>query len=154
MADSISFEVITPEGLKFQEDVYQVSLPTRDGYIGILPSHIPLITLIVPGIITIDRHRGLDEFEKRERLATAGGFCDVDGKRVRLLADTAERAEDIDEEKAKQALEQAHTMRREAKDALTLEQAVRFISEETARLKVLELKRGWRKSGQQPPHTR
>lgn len=145
MADSISFEIITPEGLQFQEDVYSVSLPTRDGYIGILPSHIPLITLIVPGVITIHKHKD-QAFEQAERLATAGGFCDVDGKRVRLLADTAERAENIDEEKARQALAQAHAMRREAKDALTLEQAIHFIEQETARLKVLELKRGWKQS--------
>lgn len=149
MADTISFEIITPEGLQFQEDVYQVSLPTEDGYIGLLPSHIPLITIIVPGVITIHKHKD-QAFEQAERLATAGGFCDVDGKRVRLLADTAERAEDIDEGKAQAALAQAHAMRRTAKDALTLEQAVRFISQETARLKVAGFKRRWKQSSSSP----
>lgn len=153
MSDSISFEIVTPEGLKFQEEIYQVSLPTPQGYIGILPNHIPLITIITPGVITIDRHPGLDEFEKKERLATAGGFIQIDGKRVRLLADTADRAEDIDEAKAREALEQAKAMQRQAKDPVTLEQAVRFINQETARLKVLELRRGWKESSGRTTHS-
>lgn len=145
MPDALSFEIVTPEGLKFQEDVYQVSLPTDQGYIGILPNHIPLITIITPGVITIHKHKD-QGYEASQQLATAGGFVDIDGKRVRLLADSAERAEDIDEEKAKAAFEQAKQMHRQAKDALTLKQAMTFINQETARLKVAQFKRGWKQS--------
>lgn len=146
MADSLSFEVITPEGLQFQEDVYAVNLPTADGHIGILPNHTPLITLVTPGVITIHKHKD-QGYEAPQQLATAGGFVDIDGQRVRLLADTAERAEDIDEEKVKEALEKAKAMQRQAKDALTLNQAIQFINQETARLKVLEFRRRWKQQG-------
>lgn len=145
MPDTLSFEIVTPEGLQFQDDVYQVTLPTPDGYIGILPHHVPLISLVTPGVITIHRHKD-QTFEAAEHLACAGGFCDIDGQRVRLLADTAERAEDIDEAKAEAALERAKTLKREAKDAVTLEQAVRLVEAETARLKAAQFKRRWRKS--------
>lgn len=145
MPDSLSFEIITPEGLQFQDDVYQVSLPTPEGYIGILPHHIPLVSVIAPGVISIRRHKD-EALEETEYLACTGGFCDIDGRRVRLLADTAERAEDIDEAKAQEALARAKQLRIEAKDAITLEQAVRLIEAETARFKTAQFKRRWRKS--------
>lgn len=145
MSDTLSFEIVTPDGLQFQDNVYQVSLPTPDGYIGILPHHIPLISLITAGVISIRRHKD-EALEQTEHLATAGGFCDIDGRRVRLLADTAERAEDIDEDKAQQALDRAKLLKLEAKDTVTLEQAVRLIDAETVRLKAAQFKRRWRKS--------
>ncbi len=145
MADSISFEVVTPEGLKFQDDVYQVNLPTPQGYIGVLPNHVPLITIVTPGVIVIHKHRD-QSYEDTERLATAGGFVDIDGKRARLLADTAERAEEIDEAAAQTALARAKELRQGAKDVMTLQEATRFIEQETARLKTLSFKRRWKES--------
>lgn len=147
-SDTISFEIVTPAGLQFQDNVYQVTLPTPDGYIGILPHHIQLISIITPGVISIRSHKDAT-FEQVEHLATAGGFCDIDGQRVRLLADTAERAEDIDEDKAQQALDRAKLLKQEAKDTVTLEQAVRLIEAESARLAAAQFKRRWKRSGSQ-----
>lgn len=140
MPDRVSFEIITPEGLKFQAEVYEVVLPTPLGYIGILPNHIPLISTVSPGVMRIRHHKD-DPAERVEVLATAGGFVDVDGKRVRLLADTAERAEDIDEERAQTALVQAQEIKKQAKDQEVLTRALQVIEHHTARLKVAELKR-------------
>lgn len=140
----ITFEIITPEGPKFSEEVYSVSLPTRQGQIGVLPHHVPLISIVTPGIVFIRRHEDASE-DQAEPLATAGGFVEIDGRRVRLLADSAQRAEDIDELKAKEALAHAQQMRRTAKNHVDLAEALAIIEQNTARLKVAELKRRRRK---------
>jgi F-type H+-transporting ATPase subunit epsilon len=140
----VSFELITPEGLKFQENVYEVMLPTPDGYIGVLPHHIPLITIATPGVISI-RRRSDDRDEDVEHMATSGGFVEIDGKRVRLLADSAERAEDIDEFKAQEALKRAKELQTTHADQVSLADAARLIETNLARLKVAELKRRRRK---------
>lgn len=140
----ISFELVTPEGLKVQEEVYEVLLPTPNGQIGIFPNHMPLITIVTPGVISI-RKRESDSDESLEHLATSGGLMEIDGTRARLLADTAERAEDINEMHAKEALNRALEMQRTAKDQVSLADATSIIEQSTARLKVAELKRKRRK---------
>lgn len=139
------FEIVTPDGLKFQTEVYEVILPTPQGYIAILPHHIPLLSLVTPGVISI-RHRASDPDEALEHLATAGGFVEVDRHRTRVLADSAERADDIDELRTKEALEQARELRRQAKDQVALADALGLIEQNTARLKVAELRRRSRPS--------
>jgi F-type H+-transporting ATPase subunit epsilon len=86
MPAPISFEVITPAGLLFQADVWEVRLPAPEGQIGILPHHIPLITLVVPGEIIIRRH---EQDGAEERIVCGGGLVEIDGRRVRVLADEA-----------------------------------------------------------------
>jgi F-type H+-transporting ATPase subunit epsilon len=136
----VSFEIITLEGLKFQEDVWQVELPTPSGVVGILPHHIPLISIVSPGVIRIWRRKDMAETDI-EQIATAGGFVEVDGGRVRLLADSAERAEDIDQLKAQEALERAKEMRSRAHDETSLGEVTGMIQRESARLQVAQLKR-------------
>jgi len=140
MASVVTFELITPEGLKIQEEVYELLLPTPNGQIGILPNHMPLISIVTPGVISI-RRRQEDTDQALEHLATSGGFLEVDDKKVRLLADSAERAEDIDELKAQQALEKAKEMQKTAKDQVSLAEATSIIEQSTARLRVAELKK-------------
>ena len=140
MSATISFELITPDGLKFQEEVYEVVLPTPEGRIAVLPRHTPLITLVVPGVLMMKR-RSTDTADRVEHVATSGGFAEIDGHRIRLLADTAERADDIDELKAQEALQKAQNLKAENKDQVSLADATRLIELNTARLKVAELKR-------------
>lgn len=144
MADTISFELITPLGPKFEEEVYEVVLPTPEGLIGVLARHMPLISIVTPGVLEI-RRRASDTADQVEHIATSGGFVEIDGHRLRLLADTAERAEDIDELKAQEALKRAHTVKATNKDQVSLADATRLIELNTARLKVSGLKRRRRK---------
>ncbi len=141
----LSFEIVTLEGLKFQEDVWQVELPTPNGLMGILPHHIPLISIVSPGVIRIWRRQDIADTDI-ENIATAGGFVEIDGGRVRLLADSAERAEDIDSLKAQEALERAKKMRAGAHDEISLSEVTGMIQRESARIRVAELKRRRRKS--------
>lgn len=144
MSDQLTFELITPEGPKFSGAVYEVILPTPTGQIALLPHHVSLIALINPGVISIRRHAE-DTDDRMEDLASAGGIAEVDGKRVRVLADSAERAEDIDELRARQALEKAKFIRQSAADQVALADATGLIELNIARLKVTELKRRRRK---------
>lgn len=135
-----SFEIVTPEGLKFQAEVYEAIIPTPQGYIAVLPHHVPLISLVATGVISI-RHRKDDADEHLEHLATTGGFVEISRHRIRVLADSAERADDIDELKAQEAIAHARHLRQQTRDAIALADATALIEQNTARLKVAELKR-------------
>jgi F-type H+-transporting ATPase subunit epsilon len=139
MPSPISFELVTPHGLAFQEDVAEVLLPTPDGQVAILPHHMPLVILVSPGVISFRKHS--EVAEAFEHLATAGGLAEISGRRVRLLADSAERADDINEAKVQEALAQAKAMQAKAKDRVSLADATSLIEVSIARLKVAELKR-------------
>src|SRR3989339_2071834 len=94
-AKNIKFEIVTPERVVLKEDVVQVTVPTRQGEITVLPDHIPLVAPLMPGVIEAVRTDG-----SREIMSLSGGFIEVLKNRVVILADTAERAEEIDMEKA------------------------------------------------------
>lgn len=140
MMSQLSFEIVTPAGVVFQEEVYQVLLPTPEGQIGVRPHHIPVVTLLVPGVISVAR-RAADTEEQWEHIATAGGFVEIDGKQVRVLADVAERAQDIDEFKAKEALERAQELAQSQREQVSLAEATGLLGLNMARLKVAELRR-------------
>ncbi len=102
LPDSLTLEVVTPERAVIAEaGVSEVQLPGRGGYLGILPGHAPLLTEL--GIGELSYRKGKDTY-----YATAiGGFAEVLPDRVILLADAAERAEEIDVERARAAQERA-----------------------------------------------
>jgi len=140
MSDKFSFELVTPEGVAFEAEVYQATLPTPDGDITVLPHHQPLITLVSAGVIALTPHTS-DTINQIDYYATNGGVAEIDGRRVRLLADAAERADDIDEMKAKEALERARELQRRSTDHVSLADATALIEHNTARLRVAELRR-------------
>jgi len=86
MADVMKFEVVTPERVLFREQIEAMIMPGADGRLGILPKHAPMVVLLRPGVVKY-RQGGQD--------------------RVVLLADTAEKAADIDILRAQQAKERA-----------------------------------------------
>jgi F-type H+-transporting ATPase subunit epsilon len=101
MADSIQLEVVTPERLLVREDVQSAEIPGKTGYLGILPGHAALVAQLGTGVL------GYDADGRRRNLAVSGGFIEVLDGHVRVLADVAERAEDIDLARAKAALKRA-----------------------------------------------
>jgi F-type H+-transporting ATPase subunit epsilon len=137
---SIAFSLVTPEGVKFESEIWEVILPTPNGQIAVLPHHIPLITLANAGVVSIRPHQDTPD-SNIQHLATSGGLISIHNKTIQLLADTAERAEDIDELRAKQALEQAREIQSTAKDHVSLADATRLIERNLVRLKVAELHR-------------
>jgi len=137
----LTFELVTLEGIKFSEQAYEIILPTPEGQIAVFPEHMPLISVVSPGVISI-RKRASDKDEQMEHFATDGGIVDiVHGKKLRLLADIAEQADDINEAEAKEALKRAEELRANADSQVDLAEASALIAQQSARLRVAELKR-------------
>jgi F-type H+-transporting ATPase subunit epsilon len=101
MANTIKLEIVTPEAKVYSEDVEMVTLTGSDGEMGILPMHMPLMTLLVAGEI-VARKDG-----KNNYLAVGDGFVQITGDRVAILTDMAIGADSIDEAKAEEARQRA-----------------------------------------------
>lgn len=98
LPDAIMLEVVTPERAVVRESVTEVNLPGREGYLGILPGHTPLLTELAAGVLSYRQG------SQMRRVAVSGGFAEVLPDRVIVLADSAERAEEIDVARARAAL--------------------------------------------------
>lgn len=128
----IKFKIVTPERILYEDEVDQVTLPTPKGEITILPHHIPLVSLLSPGEIRVVKNK------EEVSMATSGGFVEIAGKNITLLADTAERAEEIDEERAAEAEKRAKELMAEKKlDSTEFAYLTAKIEKELARLKVV-----------------
>ncbi len=101
MADAITLEVVTPEREVVRESVAEVQLPGLSGYLGILPGHTPLLTEL--GIGPLSYKKGPES----GYIAIIGGFAEVLPERVTVLAEAAERSEEIDETGARADLAEA-----------------------------------------------
>ena len=103
-------DVVSAEEGIFSGEASFVALPGQEGELGILPGHVPLITRIRPGAVRVKTNEG-----KEENIFVVGGILEVQPDRVTVLADTAIRSKDLDEAKAKKALEDAKQARKQAK---------------------------------------
>ncbi|GIV21513.1 MAG: ATP synthase epsilon chain [Armatimonadota bacterium] len=99
MAKSFHLEIVTPDRALLSEEAVSIVAPGVEGYLGVLPNHAPLVTELKVGILRI---RYPDDTE--ENVAVSGGFMEVVNNRVLVLADAAERPQDIDIQRAKEAL--------------------------------------------------
>ena len=133
-------ELVTLRGKKFDQKVYQVTIPTETGPIVVYPSHQAHVTLAVPGVLAV-RHKEGDSDEQLEYLAITGGVVKISHDRVRILVDEADHSEEILEDEAKAALERAMAMREGAKDQVELEKAMELVDRHAVRLKVANLRR-------------
>jgi F-type H+-transporting ATPase subunit epsilon len=101
VADRLTLEVATPMRLVVAEPVDEVVVPGSEGYFGVLPGHAPFLTTL--GIGELTYRQGRDE----RHLAVSGGFAEVRNDKVIVLADTAERPDEIDRARAERARERA-----------------------------------------------
>jgi F-type H+-transporting ATPase subunit epsilon len=101
VAGTLKLQIITPEGTVYSDDVEMVNLQTVEGRIGILPNHIRLMTIMLPGEMMV-RKDGRDQF-----LAAGRGLVEVTGNSVAIATDMAVAAESIDEAKAEEARQRA-----------------------------------------------
>ncbi|MGB7552826.1 MAG: F0F1 ATP synthase subunit epsilon [Candidatus Korobacteraceae bacterium] len=111
MADTLHLQIVTPDRLLVREDTDQVQIPGKNGELGILPGHAPLITELQIGEISYRTGSTM------QHLAVAWGFAEVLPDKVTILADAAERAEDIDVKRAQEAKARAEeALRQNAAD--------------------------------------
>lgn len=141
----IKLELVTLSGTKFGDQIHEVVLPTADGYIAVFENHMPLISIAVPGVITIRRKMG-DPEDKLEYFATNGGVVEIGDNLVRVLVDEADQEDEINDQQAQAALEEAKELARNAKDKLSLEHAQSLVDRQAVRLQVASLRRNKRRT--------
>ena len=135
----VHLQLITLSGIKFDDDVYEVLLPTLEGQIGVLPGHMPLISVATNGVISV-RRQPTDIDLAMEHYATNGGVIEIVDDTLRVLVDEADHAEEINEGEAQAAHERALKLKAEAKDQVSLEHAQALLDRTAVRLQVAGLK--------------
>lgn len=133
--NNLNLRLVTPDATLYDERVYEVILPTAQGQIAVLPGHQPLITLLRPGVIMIRRQKS-DPDHELDLLASSGGFAEITTGAVRIMADSAERAEDLDELRIEQAKEEARRQISQSVDAVAEAAALARLEVELARYRV------------------
>ncbi len=132
----LKVDIVTAERLVYsEEEVDRIIVPGVVGELGVLPQHAPLLTMMQPGVMRIVK--GNDEVE----MAITGGFIEVRENRVTVLADAAERAEEIDEVRAEEARRRAQRRLEERTAEIDLSQAQAALAHSLARLKAVERRR-------------
>ena len=128
----IRLDIVTAERLVFSGDVDQVTAPGAEGELTILPRHTPLLTFLQPGDLHLRRDGEV------VNIAVSGGFLEVEPNRVTVLADTAERAEEIDVARAQAAMARAQQLlaHREAADQGDIRRALAELKRSQVRIKV------------------
>src|SRR5665647_950901 len=107
MASTIRLELVTPERLVLSEDVDEVVLPGYEGEFGVLPGHTQFLAILNIGVLWYRKEGAV------KKIALGGGFAEVTHDRVVVLADTAERADEIDLERAQRARDRAEARLKE-----------------------------------------
>jgi F-type H+-transporting ATPase subunit epsilon len=142
---TLSLAVVTAEQPILEQDCDFVVLPGLTGELGIYPEHAPLLTLLRPGALRV--HAG----GTVEQVFVSGGFAEVLPERVTVLADTAERAEEIDAARAQEARDRAERLLAQAGDRLQQAEAEAALQRALARLRLVETVRQVRRSGARRP---
>ena len=136
----IHLVLYTLDGVKFDGEAYEVTIPTLDGQIGVLPDHMPLISVATNGAIMV-RKTANERDDQRDVFAISGGTVQVENNELRILVDEADHADEINEQEVKDAFERAKKMKADAKDQVSLQHAQSLMDRHSVRLQVAGLKR-------------
>ncbi len=131
---TIKFEVVTPERIVLKQQILQVTVPTEDGEITVLPEHIPLMSILKPGVIEMKLADG-----ELEVVSVSGGFIEIMRDKIVILADTAERADELDEARIEEARARAEARKKDLEniDEVQFANIAVQLEKEMARLKAL-----------------
>ena len=137
MAEAVfHLDVLTPEGLVASEEVTHVLAPGKEGYLGILANHAPLVTALDIGVVNYTPADSRTE----EVLAVANGFLEVSKNKVTILADTAEKWDEIDLERAQAALKRAQERLSIMPEGVDIERAQAALKRALNRIRVKQRK--------------
>lgn len=131
-AATIHVTIVTPSGTQEEYDVRHIRLPGSEGEFGVLPGHIPFLTTLKIGPVYMDT--------AKERIvwAVSGGFVEVLGDAVMILAETAERADQIDRERAEAARQRASGRLRDSRTEIDVNRAQAALARAVNRLNVMK----------------
>jgi len=130
MADTFQLEIVTPDKLVVDDRAEEMQIPGKNGYLGVLPGHAPLITELAVGEISYRRGG------TTQRLAVAWGFAEVLPEKVTILAQTAESADEIDVARAERARERAQARLNSGNPETDFPRAQTALARAQARLEV------------------
>jgi F-type H+-transporting ATPase subunit epsilon len=134
MADTFQLEIVTPEKMVVRDVAEECQIPGKNGYLGVLPGHAPLITELAVGEISY-RNAGYTH-----HLAVAWGFAEVLPDKVTILAERAERAEEIDVNRAREARDRAEERLKSGNTEVDFDRAESALQRAETRLQVAERK--------------
>ena len=132
MPDTFQLQIVTPEKKVVDTAATEAQIPGKNGYLGVLPGHAPLITELAVGEVTF--HAGAEE----QRLAVAWGFAEVLPDKVTILAETAERPSEIDVERARKSKERAGQRLTSGDTNVDVERTLDSLHKAETRLQVAE----------------
>ncbi len=130
MPDTFQLEIVTPEKMVVKDVAEEAQIPGKNGYLGILPGHAPLITELAVGEITYRNG------STTHRVAVAWGFAEVLPDKVTILAETCERPEEIDKQRAEQARQRAEERLKSGNPEVDYDRAEDALHRAEARLQV------------------
>ncbi len=136
----IKLKIATQEKLVAEKEIDKITISTTNGVITILPDHVSLISTLVPGILEITREKN-----QTTEMVVSGGFLELHDNQLTILADTAERAEEIDlerAEKARQRVTEAKQVERKSMDETQFATILSQLDKQSARIKLAKKFRG------------
>jgi len=136
----IHFQLISADGVKFEDDVYEIVVPTKDGTIALFEDHMPLISAGTPGVLSVRKKVG-DRDDQLEHFAVYGGVVQIDGKTARFVTDDVTTGEEVSEREAQEALERAQKLVESAESRQALDEAKQMMHHHAVRLHLAQLKR-------------
>jgi F-type H+-transporting ATPase subunit epsilon len=136
----MKLQLITLSGIKYSDEAYSVQLPTAAGQITVLGDHEPLMSALIPGVISIRKSVG-DSEDRVEHYATYGGVVEVTHEGPRVLVDEADLGDDINQAEAQKAHDEAERLLSTAKTQVELEHAQSIVDRQAVRIQVADIKR-------------
>jgi len=127
---SLQFSVVAPDRTVVDEPVESLIAPGVAGYLGVMPNHEPMILALQAGLVEY-----CDPAKQRRYVAIGGGFMEITGDKVTVLADSAEHASEIDIREAEEALEAARAALRGEESRMGSEEATRELERQMARIR-------------------
>jgi F-type H+-transporting ATPase subunit epsilon len=134
MPDTFQIEIVTPEKMVVKDVAEEAQIPGKNGYLGILPGHAPLVTELAVGEITYRNG------STTRHLAVAWGFAEVLPDKVTILAETSERPEEIDKERAQESKRRAEELLNSGNPEVDYPRAEAALKRAETRLQVAEKK--------------
>ena len=129
MADTLHLQIATPERQLVDESVTEIQIPGKNGYLGILPDHAPLLSELGAGVLTYSGGNAPDK-----TLAVDGGFVEVLGNEVRVLAERAEFSKEINAEQARREFDEAQAAVMQPSSETDSDEALRKLAGAQARV--------------------
>ncbi len=138
MNNNFKLKLISPKGVIYEVEAISASLPTPDGEITILPNHEPLISLLAPGEIRLQING------KEHTLATEGGVVEIANNSVKILADSAEDIDTLDQLKIEEAKKHAEHLMANAEDDVEYADALAHLEKQLAMLNLLKRRKKYK----------